>query len=1854
METEKAGHEAEERLTPAPPNAVPRMEDPIAAVQNGNQSPEEALPQQTNGDASWNHFKPNEGVNPRRSLGKKCSSPIRTQDLLDQSPHPRNGGVKHALSEPSLLEFHPSKKLRLDAELNGQDDSVTPSGQAAKSDCTASELDCPPELPKPSAEERDGSQEQKLDNNERSFSDEDLYSLPRNKKQAFTNGAIVNSPSMEDMHSDLLEKKLPQCYPDHISVASRNTSKDDSAESPVSNDTPEETTDSPARSSGLPISSPNSLSREQERTSSEVHSGDGCASLATDEEEPHGQRFPLEDALASQDPCPNADEEPQPVRPTDSENGQSSPEGSSKNHHSDEQPSQNSCPRSPLQPKESEGLTHLINDNIAAVVENKDTDLSYPSQVLSPKLNSQVSPEKVQVDVQPETQLMSSPKSYSQQGTPDPAVSNPPGLSEGAPNQEPENHLTEPHAKGKNETNGHVSFEGEVEETLQQTDPYPDVNWTDLNSSQPPQETGLPQPQREQQADVQGAGQMQNLGPMQGFQNQESNQSSFQQQERKTQNQYEPQLAPGQIGYRSRPEWQQQHPGPPQIPTPHKELIESNKSQPLSQQYGIPQHQVENQFHTQMQQQHLLEGAQDIEQIQESGFSRQQPVPTPQSEGRMVGSALPHDQSQNSQSMGELIDQFQDSSQRQLNCQVFNRVKLEEEDIGLETELNSSNCRSQNHQMQQQTQLNPTARTSPLFLNSTLPEVQTKQDAMFPYTQSEVRENCEMKTVKIPQLQNSQSTVTQKQYSHQHQTQPQVNHTEFPQTPPMHRPPQVPQGAHNQQPSVQMYPASEFQKMSHAQLQQGQLQHQNYREYQKHAALRMHLLQKQEKQGHQQNLNDFKHILEAIVCERGLRTEPRQDKELATPATQAAIKQEHPQMTFEQAQHKSIIATMEHQLKRYQLSPVFERKSLVIKSPHKFKVETSGPVTVLSTNATLGGEDFRAATQSNATSDLTPTKKMEPNINSFLESPLKLLDTPIKNLLDTPIKTQYEIPSCHCFDQISGKDDGPYYTHLGAAPSVAGIRELMEKRFGQSGSCIRIEKVVYTGKEGKSALGCPIAKWVMRRASVEEKVLVLVRERPGHTCESAAIVVVIIVWEGIPATVADQLYADLAGTLQRHGALTNRRCAFNEERTCACQGLDPDTCGASFSFGCSWSMYYNGCKFARSKVPRKFRLLGDDHKEEEKMEQHLQNLATLVGPKYKQMAPDAHANQVEYEHRAPDCRLGLKEGRPFSGVTACLDFCAHAHRDLHNMPGGSTVVCTLTREDNREIGTIPEDEQLHVLPLYKISSTDELGSVEGQQEKIRSGAIQALSAYRRKVRMLAEPAKSCRQRNLEAKRGGANKDTPNSKAEKNPQATPKQSTLEKPGPNMDVSGSHPDQLHAEAAQMGHPPHPLNTPYPQQQQLRPPNTTPGSPHLSQQSYPRFPNPANPFSSTSPLNLCPQSPAPLSPHPSTIHANPYLNGSNTVNPYHGSLNPNSSYPGYQCNGSAPLDGFRPYYASNQKQMDVYPHQRPQLCTDQQYYPHQHYRVDYPPRYNEPSLHVNGYSNCNTRPNVQPMGPYSTYGPNSGPDGQVLEAVPRPPSAHPTVDYSPASKSIEYNGYANSYLSQNAQMYLQDKDRHFHTQIKPEMNFHDANGMGQGPPAMGAPCPTLIRPGNGPPSENTQGIAIKQECHPPGEAPTPNQKEEVWSDNEHSFLDPEIGGLAVAPSHGSILIECAKRELHATTPLKNPDRNHPTRISLVFYQHKNMIEAKHGLALWEAKMAEKTREKELDMEKHGAEGTPTKNKKAKREPPEFLENAELPFKRFIETLAAKSSSCTTNTYVSTSPYAFTKVTGPYNHYV
>lgn len=67
--------------------------------------------------------------------------------------------------------------------------------------------------------------------------------------------------------------------------------------------------------------------------------------------------------------------------------------------------------------------------------------------------------------------------------------------------------------------------------------------------------------------------------------------------------------------------------------------------------------------------------------------------------------------------------------------------------------------------------------------------------------------------------------------------------------------------------------------------------------------------------------------------------------------------------------------------------------------------------------------------------------------------------------------------------------------------------------------------------------------------------------------------------------------------------------------------------------------------------------------------------------------------------------------------------------------------------------------------------------------------------------------------------------------------------------------------------------------------------------------------------------------------------------------------------------------------------------------------------------------------------------------------------------------------------------------------------------------------------------------------------------------YTDNLECFKDSKIGGVAIALEHGSVMFECARHELHATTALKKPDRTAPTRIALVFYQHKNLNKSRHG---------------------------------------------------------------------------------------
>ncbi|NXH27349.1 TET1 dioxygenase, partial [Myiagra hebetior] len=795
-------------------------------------------------------------------------------------------------------------------------------------------------------------------------------------------------------------------------------------------------------------------------------------------------------------------------------------------------------------------------------------------------------------------------------------------------------------------------------------------------------------------------------------------------------------------------------------------------------------------------------------------------------------------------------------------------------------------------------------------------------------------------------------------------------------------------------------------------------------------------------------------------------------------------------------------------------------------------MECVGEVTVL-TSTSLGTDHA----QSTGDSGCSPAKNM---LSSFLESPMKFLDTPTKNLIDTPTKKgQSELPTCDCVEQIIEKDEGPYYTHLGTGPSVAAVREIMENRYGAKGSAVRIEVVVYTGKEGKSSQGCPIAKWVIRRSSDEEKLLCLVRQRAGHHCQTAVIVILILAWEGIPHLLADTLYKELTQSLRKYGCPTSRRCALNEDRTCACQGLDPETCGASFSFGCSWSMYFNGCKFARSKNPRKFRLLTDDPKQEELLENNLQTLATDVAPVYKKLAPEAFQNQVENEHMGPDCRLGSKDGRPFSGVTACIDFCAHAHKDTHNMHNGSTVVCTLTKEDNRRVGVIPSDEQLHVLPLYKISQTDEFGTEEGLEAKIKAGAIQVLTAFPREVRMLAEPLRATKKKKPDTRR------TP---TEKQPLIDKKYSTPVKLKTEAPENLSNTLQCLGNKTDALKPGIKMETSNHLYAMKHTSNTTKNCSLLKQ------------YTTSSPFKVDGLHPCPSLAHKPGLTAVTNIQQDFSV-----------PYGYFECSTKQPH--VTPYV--NCKNFDVSVKDYTGILLNDK---------------------VNGV------PPILPEVTAPGLPAHKEPPPTILEHQPDKQNCQLQLDNSPFSEMISSWEKGSSHRGQICDFDCVDEKQN--------------SALGQ--------------------------LADSEE-----------KAEELWSDSEHNFLDDDIGGVAVAPSHGSILIECARRELHATTPIKKPNRNHPTRISLVFYQHKNLNEPKHGLAMWEAKMAERAREKEKEAERLGTDNPELNSSNRKAKQPS--ENRDIFYEdnEFNQIPSRRALTVTKDNVITVSSYALTRVAGPYNHW-
>lgn len=210
----------------------------------------------------------------------------------------------------------------------------------------------------------------------------------------------------------------------------------------------------------------------------------------------------------------------------------------------------------------------------------------------------------------------------------------------------------------------------------------------------------------------------------------------------------------------------------------------------------------------------------------------------------------------------------------------------------------------------------------------------------------------------------------------------------------------------------------------HTQDQRGcHLQSQTPKDFQKHAALRWHLLQKQEQQAYQQPKTETgpSAARKPIKIEAGTKSNVCMRPsagQLENKMWKKTIKQENQHFGCENTQQKSIIETMEQQLKQIQVKSLFDHKTFTLKSPKHVKVETAGPITILSRNTSAADFDTQTPIldqQANLSAEKTPTKRTAGTVlNNFLDSPSKLLDTPVKNLLDTPAKTQYDFPSCSC------------------------------------------------------------------------------------------------------------------------------------------------------------------------------------------------------------------------------------------------------------------------------------------------------------------------------------------------------------------------------------------------------------------------------------------------------------------------------------------------------------------------------------------------------------------------------------------------------------------------------------------------------------------------------------------------------------------------------------------------------------------------------------------------------------------------------------------------------------------------
>jgi hypothetical protein len=223
---------------------------------------------------------------------------------------------------------------------------------------------------------------------------------------------------------------------------------------------------------------------------------------------------------------------------------------------------------------------------------------------------------------------------------------------------------------------------------------------------------------------------------------------------------------------------------------------------------------------------------------------------------------------------------------------------------------------------------------------------------------------------------------------------------------------------------------------------------------------------------------------------------------------------------------------------------------------------------------------------------------------------------------------------CQCAKE-KGSTSTIDYTHMGHGRSLESIQRklsLQTKTKLEKLKIVVINKVLNERMEG--CIDCPLTPDetdVCRRG--EEAVLVLVQNNFGHTCDYAFTVASVIVWDGIAKDLADEAYTSTKNSLPQSEEYLQRGCARNRSKTCSCQGQDTnlEKAGVSFSFGCSYSTYNQGCKFKYSQNPRKFKLHRKMFDQEEEMATLVNKLSDQVRPDLKIYAPGAFDNQTRLQ-----------------------------------------------------------------------------------------------------------------------------------------------------------------------------------------------------------------------------------------------------------------------------------------------------------------------------------------------------------------------------------------------------------------------------------------------------------------------------------------------------------------------------------------------------------------------------------------------------------------------------------------------